>query len=521
MACIPRSSRPCRVALNTVGTVSSGSGSWYDLFVVGNTHMIRANDVFRRRCFSSSSGEPPSSGNETQKESRRQNNNNNNNNNRYSHSHSHNNHPKETKTTQQQQRWPKQKQKHRNQRDEWKPKRNNEHRRRKQDRFPSLVQSSQYAYAVRSINAASSASPSDPNSNPNSRSARGNTNPTTAAANNNNNTSNADANAVRTLRSVNAAALLDPLAYCKGSTKLSAHAKVGGKSISGTDAARRLLKGKREVLEAARELGTAPVLLEGHGVPPALFQHCVDLGAALLEHYGPETVECSFHNYEQEQEHDAQTQTHTHTHSHPTTNRPNTDRTRKTPLHVRVRRRDGTNACLPPPLASEIDPTDWDYNLALYLTVMERLAKCLGPVLESFPSRDDASPYTGNAFASFRHSRNGNGNDVAHHHDGVPPVSSQPQPRWNVDVLEGAYFDFRPIGESSNRIPNENKNTKVTANESDNRAARGRKSDGFCPFPVVEFLPQHGIPPSQPGIRQWRRTAGFATDTAADCDFGV
>jgi hypothetical protein len=134
----------------------------------------------------------------------------------------------------------------------------------------------------------------------------------------------------------------------------------GSRNISGTDAALRLLRGKRDFLGAARKLNNAPVLLDGHGVPPALFQHCVDMADALLRYHGPDIVECSFRNYYG-----------------------NNKTSGKTPLHVRVRRRDATNLCLPPPSVIDTnrmacggkrdgnnDKIDWDHNLTLYLTVM-------------------------------------------------------------------------------------------------------------------------------------------------------
>jgi hypothetical protein len=161
------------------------------------------------------------------------------------------------------------------------------------------------------------------------------------------------------MQSMNASALLDPLNFCKG-IKLPPYVHCGSRSISGTDAAQRLLRGKRDFLGAARKLNNDPVLLDGHGVPPALFQHCVDMADALLRHYGPDIVECSFHNYYS-----------------------NSKIGGKTPLRVRVRRRDSTNSCLPPPsvidnsrMASgekrgrSNDKIDWDHNLTLYLTVM-------------------------------------------------------------------------------------------------------------------------------------------------------
>ncbi len=153
------------------------------------------------------------------------------------------------------------------------------------------------------------------------------------------------------MKSVDASALLDPLKYCKRSSRLHS----GSRSISGTEQARRLLSGKRDFLLAASKLNETPVLLDGHGVPTALFQHCIDMAGALLQHYGPDIVECSFRN-----------------------NRNN--RNSKTPGHVRVRRRDATNESLPPPSAienegegcedSSSDKVDWDYNLTLFLTVM-------------------------------------------------------------------------------------------------------------------------------------------------------
>ena len=160
--------------------------------------------------------------------------------------------------------------------------------------------------------------------------------------------------------SVNASAILDPLNYCKGAPHLSNVSK----GISGTDAAKRLLRGKRDFYMAARELNNEPVFLKGHGVPPALFQHCIDMADAFLRHYGLDTVECSFNNY---------------------SNKKSSGGNGKVPLQVRVRRLDYTNSCLSTPSnngnASNDDlnniqsgkrKIDWDYNLCLYITVMVR-----------------------------------------------------------------------------------------------------------------------------------------------------
>lgn len=96
---------------------------------------------------------------------------------------------------------------------------------------------------------------------------------------------------------MNASALLDPLKYCKTSSRLSFNRSGVNRSISGSDAARRLLRGKKDFILAARSLKSQPCLLEGHGVPPQLFQHCIDMADVLLLQYSPDIVECTFHNY--------------------------------------------------------------------------------------------------------------------------------------------------------------------------------------------------------------------------------
>jgi len=110
------------------------------------------------------------------------------------------------------------------------------------------------------------------------------------------------------LPALDASALLDPHVYCKTSAKGS-HTHGVSRSISGTDAARRLLRGKKDFLMQARELvqhtkqthHMPVVLLEGHGVPRKLFQHCIDMGDALLKECNTEgvsdIVECTFYNY--------------------------------------------------------------------------------------------------------------------------------------------------------------------------------------------------------------------------------
>ena len=121
------------------------------------------------------------------------------------------------------------------------------------------------------------------------------------------------------LPSLNASALLDPHVYCKESAKGSETHGVS-RSISGTDAARRLLRGKKEFLLQARELVQQQhtnkgshkkgpvVLLEGHGVPSKLFQHCIDMADSLLRECNREdssdVVECTFYNYNNQEKRD-------------------------------------------------------------------------------------------------------------------------------------------------------------------------------------------------------------------------
>jgi len=250
---------------------------------------------------------------------------------------------------------------------------------------------------------------------------------------------------VRVMQSMNASALLDPLKYCKESSRLHS----GSRSISGTEMARRLLSGKRDFLLAASKLNKTPVLMDGHGVPPALFQHCVDMAGALLRHYGPDIDECSFRN----------------------------NRNSKTPDHVRVRRRDATNEVLPAPSAIEgesdehrnDDEIDWDYNLTLYLTVMGRLAKNLGQVFEisSLQNNDGQKNFTEK---NSRLSREDYDNLDNRHDESSPQFSSQ----WNVEICKGQYFDFQPVGMEGKYNP-----TPQTC---------------IRPFPVVEFFSHPSSP---------------------------
>lgn len=219
------------------------------------------------------------------------------------------------------------------------------------------------------------------------------------------------------LSSLDASALLDPLSYCKNSAK-TAETHGVSRSISGTDAARRLLRGKKEFISTARGL-RAPTLLVGHGVPDSLFQHCIDMADALMLQCGPDVVECTFHNY----------------------NHNGNDS--MLPQVLRIRGRDATNQCShwPPRVRSSID---WNHQMTLYLTVMERLAKNLGLVMKKrrsrSPNREDEDDH-----------------DACSHDDVVSspmlfPGSNQ-MPHWNVDILRGSYFDLYHGDGSTDSIP--------------------------------------------------------------------
>eukprot|EP00934_Nitzschia_sp_Nitz4_P007337 Nitzschia sp. Nitz4//scaffold10_size219509//132095//133330//NITZ4_001438-RA/size219509-snap-gene-0.399-mRNA-1//-1//CDS//3329532950//7327//frame0 len=197
------------------------------------------------------------------------------------------------------------------------------------------------------------------------------------------------------LPTIDAAALLDPLHYCKKSVRQTPGDNHG---INGTDAARRLLRGKKEFILAARSLQRQPAILQGHGVPSLLFQHCIDMADALLLQFTPNAVECTFHNY----------------------NLPDATAT-VLPEILRIRSRDATNRVSPwPPEGSLIE--EWDYHLELYLTVMERIASHLGQVLlkPCHLAEEDDDDFTSSPFL-FPHA--------------TPP-------RWNVDILRGSYFNL-------------------------------------------------------------------------------
>lgn len=103
---------------------------------------------------------------------------------------------------------------------------------------------------------------------------------------------------------IRSTAWLDPAMYCRD----------GGKSIAGTDAARKLLRGKKDLMEllgyavhssklAVRKQPHQSFVLLGHGVPSQMLQHHVDFAAALLTRLG--AAEVSFKQFNVSQHHNS------------------------------------------------------------------------------------------------------------------------------------------------------------------------------------------------------------------------
>jgi hypothetical protein len=157
---------------------------------------------------------------------------------------------------------------------------------------------------------------------------------------------------------IRATAWLDPAMYCRD----------GGKSIAGTDAARKLLRGKKDLMEL---LGYAvhssklngkqkhqSYVLQGHGVPPQMLQHHIDFAAALLTRLGASEV--SFKQFNVMQHH-------------------NSVAASEAVGDIRwTQVRDvetGENRAVSWPLEGGVH---WEDDLQLYWTVMNRIATRLG-----------------------------------------------------------------------------------------------------------------------------------------------
>ena len=264
------------------------------------------------------------------------------------------------------------------------------------------------------------------------------------------------------LPAVDATVLLDPKKFSKTSSKATMTHGVS-RSIDGADAARRILRGKKDFVHAVRSQllhsggkrqgktrnGTPAksALLQGHGVPPQLIQHFVDMADTLLVLYG-NAAECSFHNYNYNQLANGTGGRRGSAQSMPQSPTSKV----QIPEIIRVRTSDSSNQLSkwPPPRrnssSQELPSSDdlssgaWNENLALYLTAMERIACRLATALprehdkqqiddvrksDKFRSRDDADD-----------------DDDFTSSTALFPASSSLRPDWNVDILRGSYFDL-------------------------------------------------------------------------------
>lgn len=174
----------------------------------------------------------------------------------------------------------------------------------------------------------------------------------------------------RKLPIVNAAAILDKNTYCKKS------AFPGGVTTkSGHEAAKRLLRGKKDLVDMIRgtivfQQSQRPFCLTGHGVPPQLLQDHIDMADAILQNFD-EPTECQLT-------------------SNLGDSISSTDPS--CPDSMTIRRQDGqTRVWAWPPQrllqrstkeenAEKLHDVsqNWDNSLVLYLAVMDRLSREMG-----------------------------------------------------------------------------------------------------------------------------------------------
>ena len=312
------------------------------------------------------------------------------------------------------------------------------------------------------------------------------------------------------LNSIDASALLDPRKYCRSSSKSTLTHNVS-RSIDGTAAARRVLRGKKDFFVAARKLinNPSPVLLTGHTVPDQLLQHCIDMGDEILKFYGPDACECSFYNYHNDI--DDQNNYYYQQQQQQQRGGSNNSQGRKPvslPLHVKVRQRGGNNKCLQPPSVynSQIytnNDIDWDHHLELYLTVMENFTNQLGKIFEKDYSSSTTTTTKNNDKAG--DDRNNISNKSAsskpppideYHEDDDDDFTSSsllyqtsPPPKWNVEILRGPHYDLGTILQPGER-------------EDDSDSDIDDEDYGEVPpHPLIEFKRRPSTNPGQVLIR--------------------
>lgn len=193
----------------------------------------------------------------------------------------------------------------------------------------------------------------------------------------------------QTLPTLNASAILDPKGFCH-------HSASAATSKSGTDAAKRLLRGKFDLLnvmklELKNKRRPNSYLLKGHGIPDQLLQNHINLADTLLKSHQNARL-LTFSNPSGELTFDL----------------------------LRIRAKDGSSTHS---LWSS-DDSDESIGMELYLTVMDRLAKNLSECL----NWDYPPVVVANAA--------GEDDDFIE-----APMHALPHPhRWNVDILRGSVF---------------------------------------------------------------------------------
>ena len=203
-----------------------------------------------------------------------------------------------------------------------------------------------------------------------------------------NNSQPSTPSALSLLPSLHASAILDCQQYCKRSANAAP-------SKSGTEASRRLLRGKKQFLTLVRKLVSRQAMtttinnntpqsyrLVDHGVPNQLLQDHVDLASVLLlaesasdnglsKGHGTRSSHCSI----QFMSNMDNNQTAKHMTNPPVRNEPH-------PVDcMQVRRRHGRTKSTTTSTQTVAVPDMYQDRLQLYLTVMHRIARKLGSVI--------------------------------------------------------------------------------------------------------------------------------------------
>jgi hypothetical protein len=402
------------------------------------------------------------------------------------------------------------------------------------------------------------------------------------------------------LYSIDTSPFLEQARYCKQMRGTSQPYRDASRTIDGTSAARRLLRGKKNLTNEMRDWlcpspssSSSPSLpttttsslssqspsspsftssgihgrrhprrmsrqflsLEGHGVPTDLFQHFVDMGYALLQYYGDDIESCSFHNfYNLDDVSDLRygNNNNNEASSSGLQNRPNPEDVtvykRLIPHQVVTRGQNGAIlSCVKPPghgssimTSTGASNNEWDHQLALYLTVKERLVRELGSIMDRAIGRSRQSSCSARSWRengrhrgeeeTKRHSSktqpspiqdydyDRDDEDVASSAHLFPPSNCWEQPRWSVDILRRKELILEPLSDTG-RGDNTTTVSFSAANEDDN--------NDVAPFPIIEFVPppadrnQSSVPPIASSRHVMIRLQGCAKPNGSfpDVDF--